>query len=68
MLSKYKDFSVLMAKQIMTANPQYVSPQQLAREALDLMRNNSITQLPVVDGQKYLGMIHLHDLLREGIG
>jgi len=68
MLSKYSDFSVLMAKQIMTANPQHVGPQQLAREALDLMRNNSITQLPVVEDHKYLGMIHLHDLLREGIG
>ena len=68
MLSKHTDFSVLMAQQIMTANPRHVGPQQLAREALDLMRNNSITQLPVVDGQKYLGMIHLHDLLQEGIG
>jgi len=68
MLSKYTDFNSLMAQEIMTTNPQYVGPQQLAREALDLMRNNSITQLPVVEGHKYLGMIHLHDLLREGIG
>lgn len=68
MLSEYSDFSVLSANQIMTSNPRYISPQHLAEEALDLMRNNSITQLPIVEGHKYLGMIHLHDLLREGIG
>ncbi len=67
MLAKYTDFSTLMAKQIMTRNPRYIGPQQLAEKALDLMRNNSITQLPVVEGHKYLGMVHLHDLLKEGI-
>ena len=68
MLTKYSDFNLLSAKQIMTASPRYIGPQQLAEKALDLMRNNSITQLPVVEGHKYLGMIHLHDLLKEGIG
>jgi len=68
MLTQYTDFKVLLAEQIMTVNPRHISPQQLAREALDLMRDNSITQLPVVEGHRYLGMIHLHDLLKEGIG
>ena len=45
MLIKHADFSVLLAKQIMTANPRCVAPQQLAREALDLMRDNSICLL-----------------------
>lgn len=68
MLTKYNDFSILSAKQIMTTNPRHIGPKQLAQEALDLMQENSITQLPIVEGHKYLGMIHLHDLLREGIG
>ena len=68
LLIKYNDFSILSAKQIMTTNPRHIGPKQLAREALDLMRKNSITQLPIVEGHKYLGMIHLHDLLKEGIG
>ena len=68
MLTKYNDFSILSAKQIMTTNPRHIGPKQLAQKALDLMQENSITQLPIVEGHKYLGMIHLHDLLREGIG
>ena len=34
---------------------------------LALMRRHSITQLVVIDGEKYLGMVHLHDLIREGL-
>jgi arabinose-5-phosphate isomerase len=35
--------------------------------ALSLMRENNITQLPVMDGDNYSGVIHLHDILKEGI-
>jgi len=39
----------------------------MAVKALEVMRSKSITQLIVVDEEKYLGVIHLHDLLREGL-
>ena len=68
MLIQHPDFSKLMASQVMTTNPKTVNPSVLAKDALDLMRESSITQLPVADNGKYLGMVHLHDLLKEGIG
>ena len=58
----------LLVTDIMTKNPVTIAPDTLAVEALNVMRERSITQLVVVDGQsRYLGMIHLHDVLREGI-
>jgi arabinose-5-phosphate isomerase len=39
----------------------------LVAHALDLMRSNNITQLPVIDRETYLGVIHIHDILKEGI-
>ncbi|MBT4408480.1 MAG: CBS domain-containing protein, partial [Bacteroidetes bacterium] len=38
-----------------------------ASQALELMRTNNITQLPVVEENRYLGVIHIHDILTEGI-
>ncbi len=58
----------LTAADIQTANPTSIIPDALAVDALALMRAKSISQLPVVDENgQYLGMIHLHDLVREGI-
>jgi len=57
----------IKAKEIMTANPKLIGPDELAVEALDLLRKNNITQLAVVSGGTYLGIIHLHDLIREGL-
>ncbi len=58
----------LTAADIQTANPTSITPDALAVDALALMRAKSISQLPVVDEQgQYLGMVHLHDLVREGI-
>jgi arabinose-5-phosphate isomerase len=51
----------------MTVNPKTISPDALAVEALDMMRKNDITQLVVASKDKYLGIIHLHDLVREGL-
>jgi arabinose-5-phosphate isomerase len=51
----------------MTINPKTISPAEMAVNALDLMRQNSITQLMVVDGEKYYGVVHLHDLVKEGL-
>lgn len=57
----------IIAKDIMSANPKTISQNNLAVDALDVMRKNNISQLLVVNGEKYTGIIHLHDLVREGI-
>ena len=67
MLEKNTDIEHTVAKDIMTKKPKTIEPGELAVSALDLMRKNAITQLAVVDGEKYLGIIHIHDLLKEGL-
>ena len=67
MLEKDADFLKLKAGQIMTKNPRTIEAQALAVEAFHIMEQNSITQLVVVKGEKYKGIIHLHDILKEGI-
>lgn len=67
MLEKNGDIERKSAKDIMTTSPKTISADALAVEALDLMRKKEITQLIVVDKEKYSGIIHLHDLIREGI-
>jgi arabinose-5-phosphate isomerase len=67
MLEKDTDFLKLKAEQIMTKNPRVIESNALAVEAFHIMEQNSITQLVVVKGDKYKGIIHLHDILKEGI-
>ena len=67
MLMKYPDIEHVKASQIMTSNPKTIDEDALVVDALHKMRHNSITQLPVVHEGKYLGIIHLHDILKEGI-
>ena len=67
MLMKYPNIEQVKAAQIMTSNPKTINDDALVVDALHKMRENSITQLPVVCGSKYLGIIHLHDILKEGI-
>ena len=56
------------AADIMHANPKRILDTEYAVNALQIMRQNSITQLIVVDADdRYLGIIHIHDILREGI-
>lgn len=55
------------AKDIMTSKPKTIDVNSLAVNALDIMRNQNITQLIVTEKDKYSGIIHLHDLIREGI-
>lgn len=52
---------------IMTVNPKTIGPEELAVTALDQLRKNEITQLAVTDKGVYLGIIHLHDLIKEGL-
>ena len=51
----------------MSANPKTIDSKSLAVNALDIMRNKNITQLIVTENNKYAGIIHLHDLIKEGI-
>lgn len=68
MMQKQTSFAGMKASDIMSGNPRTVKSDELAVNALVLMRQYHITQLLVVDSQdRYVGVIHLHDLLKEGI-
>lgn len=67
MLEKSTAIEKISAADIMSRHPKLISPDELAITALDIMRKNSITQLLVAEGTKYLGIIHIHDLLKEGL-
>lgn len=67
MIQRGGDFSHLRARDILSPSPKNIGPDALAVDALTLMRQHSISQLVVVDAGQYLGMVHLHDLVREGI-
>lgn len=67
MLKDNSDISCLMAKDIMSKNPKTIQVNEMAITALETMENNNITQILVENGTKYVGVVHLHDLLKEGI-
>lgn len=67
MLQSHTDWQHLSVVNIMTPNPKSISSKSLATEALQIMRKYSITQLPVLEDGTYCGMIHIHDIIREGI-
>lgn len=67
MLEKNPDFTMLKAADIMHGNPRTVAGDDLAVRALEVMRRNNITQLLVTESGRYTGVIHLHDLVREGL-
>jgi arabinose-5-phosphate isomerase len=68
MLETKDSIEKITAFEIMTKKPKTINVNSLASTALEKMRNNSITQLVVIDDDgKYLGFVHIHDILREGI-
>ena len=68
MLKANSSVDQLTAADIMSPNPKRILYNRYAEEALHMMQANSITQLVVVDeNDAYLGVLHLHDILREGI-
>jgi arabinose-5-phosphate isomerase len=67
MLESKKSFDNVTAKNIMTSNPKSVDKDMMAVDALQMMKKYNITQVVVSDKGNYLGFVHLHDLLREGI-
>lgn len=67
MLNKTENISGLIAKDIMTINPKTIKSTDMVSDALNILEDFSITQLVVVDNGNYKGVIHLHDILKEGI-
>ena len=67
MLAKTEDISGLTANDIMTPNPKTIHNSAMAVEAMKEMETHEISQLLVTNGQKYAGVVHIHDLIREGI-
>ncbi len=67
MLEKSENTKGINAAAIMTREPATIEAGALAVEALGILRSRDISQLLVMDGEKYIGFIHLHDLVREGI-
>ena len=67
MLMKHPNIEEIKAADIMTKNPKTIDKNDLVVNALELMQNKSITQLPVMENGKYVGMIHIHDIIKEGI-
>jgi arabinose-5-phosphate isomerase len=67
MLEKSTAIDSIQASEIMTINPKTIEADALAIDAMEQMRTNNITQLLVTKGNQYAGVIHLHDLIKEGL-
>jgi arabinose-5-phosphate isomerase len=67
MLERNSDFNSLHAGDIMTINPQTIDIDALAIDAFDKMKKYNITQLLILRDGLYAGIIHLHDILKEGV-
>jgi arabinose-5-phosphate isomerase len=67
MLSKSNDITSLKAKDIMSINPRRISEEAMAVDAKEVMEAYEISQLLVEHNGKYVGVVHLHDLIKEGI-
>jgi len=67
MLEKGSDFELTLAKDIMSLDPKTIEADAMAVDALAKMKKNNITQLLVIDNGTYTGVLHLHDLIKEGL-
>tara|TARA_E500000331_G_scaffold349588_1_gene393035 strand:- start:5954 stop:6919 length:966 start_codon:yes stop_codon:yes gene_type:complete len=67
MLEKGYKIDQLLAKDIMNNNPKSICVSTLAIDALKMMENHNVSQLIVVDKENYIGIIHMHDIIKEGI-
>lgn len=67
MLKERKDFSILVAKDIMSHGPKTIDYNEYAAKALSVMQDNNITQIIIIKDEKVEGFVHLHDLLKEGL-
>jgi arabinose-5-phosphate isomerase len=67
MFEKYDVFSSILAKDIMNTKPKTIDKDELAVDALNQMQQHNISQLIVTDNGKYAGILHIQDMMREGI-
>lgn len=67
MLNKHDNISGLTAKDIMTENPKTIDADVLAVKALEIMQEKGITQLLAMENNEYIGVVHIHNLINEGI-
>lgn len=67
MLSKVDNFNNLTAKDIMSANPKRIEEDAMAIDAMELLETYGISQILVENNGNYAGVVHIHDLIREGI-
>jgi arabinose-5-phosphate isomerase len=67
MVEKGLSIHSLRARDIMSSNPKKVESDELAVNAFNMMEQNKITSLVVLEKGKYIGLVHIHDILREGI-
>ena len=67
MLNEKDNITDLSAKDIMTKNPKMIQSTDMVVDALNILEDFSITQLIVSDNGVYKGVLHLHDILKEGI-
>lgn len=65
--SKNQNIEDFNAKNLMSLNPQRISSDTLASKALEIMNEHKITQLVVEDDNKYMGLIHMHNIINEGL-
>jgi arabinose-5-phosphate isomerase len=67
MLTKSENFIHLTAEEIMSSNPKRIDEDAMAIDAMELMEQHGISQLLVEKNGEYAGVIHIHDLIKEGI-
>ncbi|RDK84838.1 KpsF/GutQ family sugar-phosphate isomerase [Marinirhabdus gelatinilytica] len=67
MLTREENIKGLTAKDIMTANPKKIHNDAMAVEAMELMDKNGITQILAEENGVYCGVVHIHNLTKEGI-
>ena len=67
MLESGSDFRKLLAKDIMSENPKMTEAGALAYDALQIMEDNNISQIVVMNNGVYVGIVHIHEILKEGV-
>ena len=67
MLENQSDWNNFKAIDIMNSNPKIVKEEELASNALKIMQQNNISQIVVVNDDAYIGIVHIHDILKEGL-
>jgi arabinose-5-phosphate isomerase len=67
MLEKNSNLETLCAADVMTRDPKTILYDELAVHAYRMMQAGKITQLIVLQNDRYVGMVHIHDIIREGI-